>query len=361
MNIVKRKIINEINTCNGISWEKFIDICLFSQDGYYKKTQSIGKKGDFTTSPEISQLFGEILGIYIYNFWQKKINTNFNLIELGPGKGILISDILRITKSLNYFHSFMQINLIEINKKFIELQKKNIQKINFNLKKVIWHENFSSISDKPSIIFANEFFDCLPIRQFVRINNDWNEKKINFNNNEKRLFIYNSIVSDDSLIIKLNNHATKYNCGNNQIIEISTKREVYFDKICKFIKKNSGILIIFDYGYDSSIHHSTLQSINNHRYTHILDRPGQQDITSFVNFANFKEICIKNKLNYIKFFSQKNFLIQNGIVERKNKIITNSTNEQRMDIEQGFQRLISDNQMGSLFKCLVVSDSNIYE
>ena len=125
MNIVKKKIIDEISkTTNGISLEKFINICLFSKEGYYKKTQSIGKDGDFITAPEISQLFGEILGLYIYNIWQKNLGTNFNLIELGPGSGILISDILRITKSLNQFHSLMQVILIEINNHLKELQKK---------------------------------------------------------------------------------------------------------------------------------------------------------------------------------------------------------------------------------------------
>ena len=101
MNAVKRKIISEINISKGIFLDEFIDICLFSQDGYYKKAKPIGKKGDFTTSSEISQLFGEILGLYIYNSWQKNINDEFNLIELGPGTGILISDILRITKSFH--------------------------------------------------------------------------------------------------------------------------------------------------------------------------------------------------------------------------------------------------------------------
>jgi len=359
MNLIKRKIINEIDTTNGISLDKFIDICLFSKDGYYKKAKPIGKKGDFTTAPEISQLFGEILGLYIYNFWQKKINTKFNLIELGPGKGTLISDILRITQSFDKFHNLMNIHLIEINKKLIKLQKKNIQKIYFNLKKIVWHDSFKAISSEPSIIFANEFFDCFPTKQFIKINYSWNEKKINFNKKEKKFFIYNTDVNDNSLILKLENYATKYNYKEGQIIEMSPQREIYFDKICKFIKKNSGILIIFDYGYNSSIHHSTLQSVNNHNYTHILDNPGQQDITSFVNFANFKETCIKNNMNYFKFFSQKDFLIKNGIVERKNQIIVNSTNKQKKDIEQGLQRLISNDQMGLLYKCLILSNSNI--
>ena len=361
MNIIKRKIINQISTSNNIALDKFIDICLFSQDGYYKKAEPIGKKGDFTTSPEISQLFGEILGIYIYNFWKEKINTNFNLIELGPGRGTLISDILRITRSFDKFHNSVKINLIEINKKLIKLQKKNLEKINFNLKKIIWHDSFNTINSKPSIIFANEFFDCFPIKQFIKTNYLWNEKKVNFNKKEERLFIYNTIINDASLISKLDNYAIKYNYKDDQIIEISPKREIYFDKICKFIKKNSGIIIIFDYGYNFPNHLSTIQSINNHNYTHILDNPGKQDITSFINFINFKEICKKNKMNYFKIFSQKNFLIQNGIIERKNKIIKNSTNIERKNIEEGFQRLVSNYQMGSLFKCLVVSDKKIYE
>ena len=123
--MIKIKIIDEIQKKNkGISLDKFIDICLFDKEGYYKIANPLGKSGDFTTSPEISQLFGEILGLYIYCLWQDKYKGELNLIELGPGNGTLLVDILRITKPFFNFHNFLNIHLIEKNNHLIHKQKK---------------------------------------------------------------------------------------------------------------------------------------------------------------------------------------------------------------------------------------------
>ena len=171
--MIKNKIIDEIQKRNcGISLEKFIDICLFDNEGYYEISNPLGKSGDFITSPEISQLFGEILGLYIYSLWHDKYKEKFNLIELGPGNGTLLIDILRITKTLVNFHNFLNIHLIEKNKYLINKQKQNLLLNRFENINLKWHDDFINIDERPSIIFANEFLDCLPIRQFIKKNNN---------------------------------------------------------------------------------------------------------------------------------------------------------------------------------------------
>ena len=166
--MIKNKIIDEIQKRNcGISLEKFIDICLFDNEGYYEISNPLGKSGDFITSPEISQLFGEILGLYIHSLWHNKYKEKFNLIELGPGNGTLLIDILRITKPLVNFHNFLNIHLIEKNKYLINKQKQNLRLSKFDNINIRWHNDFINIDQRPSIIYANEFFDCLPIRQFI--------------------------------------------------------------------------------------------------------------------------------------------------------------------------------------------------
>ena len=173
--MVNKKIINEISRSNrGISIEKYINICLFDAEGYYNNVNPLGKSGDFTTAPEISQLFGEIIGLYIYNIWKEKFNNNFNLIELGPGKGSLLLDILKITKGFSKFQENLNIYLIEINKTLINRQKKNILFNKLDLQKFQWNSNISNIEKKNSIIIANEFFDCFPVRHFVKRNNRTN-------------------------------------------------------------------------------------------------------------------------------------------------------------------------------------------
>ena len=125
MNIIHKKLIDHINqNPEGISLDQFIEICLFEKNGYYRNNQPIGKNADFITAPEISQLFGEILGLYIYDLWYKHFQCKLNLVELGPGKGTLIADILRINKNFKLFLNSINLNLIEINKELIKLQKK---------------------------------------------------------------------------------------------------------------------------------------------------------------------------------------------------------------------------------------------
>ena len=125
MSIIKKKLIDKINKYqDGIPLDQYIQICLFDEKGYYNQYQPIGQTADFTTSPEISQLFGEILGLYIYNLWINNFNCDFNLVELGPGKGTLMSDILRINNNFKAFINTINLNLIELNKKQITLQKK---------------------------------------------------------------------------------------------------------------------------------------------------------------------------------------------------------------------------------------------
>ena len=129
--MVENLIINKIiNYKQDISIEKYIELCLYGEFGYYKNSKILGKEGDFITAPEISQLFGEIIGLFIYDYWQKKINQKFNLIELGPGKGTLVSDLIRITKNFKNFKNNVNIHLIEKNINLIKEQKKILSKFN---------------------------------------------------------------------------------------------------------------------------------------------------------------------------------------------------------------------------------------
>ena len=360
MDEIKKVIIKEINkSVEGIHLDKFIDICLFHEKGYYNNIDIIGESGDFTTAPETSQLFGEILGLYIYNFWTKNLNLNFNLVELGPGNGTLFNDILRINKNIENFISLLEIKLIEINDKLKNIQKKNLSKYDQKLKTNSWCNNFKFISNKPSIIVANEFFDCFSIKQYLKLNKFWNEKMVRFNNFENKFFLVNSIIKDKKLIQELDQYVFNINSSNNGIVEISKNRNKYFDNICKFLLKNSGLLIIIDYGYVTLPEHSTLQSIKLHKKTNVLEYPGKQDITSLVNFLDLIKIAEKNNINYYGPIDLSDFLLKHGINERKNKIIENCNDEEKKLIEKGFQILTSNKYLGKNFKVFIVSNFDI--
>jgi len=282
------KIIELIRKSKSpINIEDFIKLCLYNEEGYYFNNRIIGKQGDFTTSPEISQLFGEIIGLFILSFWKKNIGKDFNLIELGPGNGTLLIDILNITKNKFSFRKSINLNLIEKNKRLIENQKLNLRKFNHNIEKINWQNNFIIDKDKPAIIYSNEFFDCLPIRQFYKKEEQIYEKMVIYNSQNEYLSYFDVKVEKKEILNKINSY------DYETVLELSSLRESYFNNICEHIKFVGGLCIIIDYGYYTRPDNFTLQSIQNNKMTNVLDNPGEQDITSLIDFKSFLDIFDK--------------------------------------------------------------------
>ncbi len=344
---LKKKLIKKINKKKrALKIDEFISLSLYEKNSYYKSLWPIGSRGDFITAPEISQMFGEIIGAYILNYWAQNIRSKFNLIELGPGQGTLIEDILRVTKLDNEFIKSVRIKLIEINTNLIKLQKNKMKLLNINNAK--WQSDFKINSRLPTIIYSNEFFDCLPVRLFYK-KKYWTEKTIDYNKTEKKFYLKNEKVTEKEIIeyLKNNNH--------NNIAEISMPRVNYFNKICNFIYKNKGLIITIDYGYEKPIKNFTLQSVSHHNKTHIFNNLGHQDISSHVNFKELIDIGRKNHLKILSFSTQKDFLISHGIIKRKNILIKNLPKEKKELIESQCDRLINNNKMGKEFKFLILS------
>ena len=344
---IKKKIISAITEKTKINVSQFIELCLYGDDGYYIKNDVIGKKNDFITSPEISQMFGEMLAAFLINYWNKNIKTEFNLIELGPGTGTLIVDILRTATVNKDFFNAINLTLIEKNENLIIKQKNNLNNINFY--SVNWAKDIN-IKDhnRPAIVYSNEFFDCFPIRQFYR-KNKWYEKCIKYNETEK-IFNFTSEEVDN---IELLNKLEKFNGVN--VAEISETRKKYFELVCKYIKKNSGISITIDYGYKDPPKNFSLQTIYNHKKTHLFDNLGNQDITAHVNFDELMNIAYKHELKIDLFCNQKDFLNGCGLKKRKEELQKNKNEKTFKKIELDYERLTNKSQMGEIFKVLVIS------
>ncbi len=346
----KRKInkIKPLKSKKDIRLDKFIEMALFASNGYYLRKKPIGRKFDFVTSPEISQMFGEIIGMYLVYHWKEKINSKFNLIELGPGNGTLFKDIERSSQILPNFFENADVNLIEINKELRKIQKKNLNY--FRQSKIKWSNALNFRSKLPSIIYSNEFFDCFPVRQFINDNNHWFERYVKFNKNENKYYSINKRVISKKIL----DYLSKYR--KQKIYEVSYSRNKYFEQICKYLKKNKGICILFDYGYNKKIKNFTLQAIYNHKKTSIFENIGQQDISSHVNFNQLIEIAKQNKLQINEFLSQRDFLVKYGILERTKKLLNKNLNLNKNLLDEEVNRLINVERMGNLFKCLVVSN-----
>ena len=237
-----------------IPLDKFIDQCLYNKkNGYYMTKDPFGKKGDFTTSPNISRLFSEMVAIWVISFWESLgYPKKFNLIELGAGNGEMMKVMIESFKRFPTFLKSCNIIIFEKSPKLIEKQKTNI-----NFKNIKWAKNLTKIKNLPSIFLANEFFDAIPIKQFLKDKNNWYENFIEFSTNKKPIFIKQKIN------IKNLDKKFDFKISDKQnFIEYSPLGVKYLKIILKVIKKNKGGLLIIDYGYFAKKMKNTLQAIH---------------------------------------------------------------------------------------------------
>ena len=308
-----------------------------------------GKDGDFTTAPNISRLFSEMIAIWTVSFWESLGSPNkFNLIELGAGNGEMMRIML---ESFKKFPTFMRSCNIIIHEKSPSLKKK--QKINIKFKNVKWLENLKKIDNLPSIFLANEFFDAIPIKQFSKNGNLWFEKFVKRSGDKKFSFI------DKKVNIKTIEKKVNFKISEKQrFIEYSPLGFQYLKDIFKFIEKNSGGLLIIDYGYFSKKMKNTLKAIYKKKYSMVLENIGKSDITYNLSFGLIKKFAKKSKKLNLIFTSQKKFLTNLGIKQRAEIISKNKTFTEKADIFYRLSRLINENQMGNLFKVMLIQKSD---
>ena len=337
-----RKIIFNLIKSNGpIHMSEFISICLYDSNyGYYKNSKVIGNKGDFITSPEISQVFGELIALSIFNNAKKSEINKINLLELGPGKGTLSNDILITFDKIKNNGFELYPFLYEKNTVLKEVQKKKLLKY-----KCKWIENLNEISELPTYIIANEFFDALPINQMESNNGFWYERKIGLKDNTFCFELGSKIIDQVEI--------SPYPSG--KIIEDRLYTKNLLVNIFDVIIKNKGALIIIDYGQleENFINGNTLQGVIKHKKTDVFENIGLTDLSSWVNFSDF----IKDLPKEIKYqgpITQKEFLINLGIKSRFENLAKNKSATERRHLFTQFERLVSSSHMGQAFKVMIL-------
>ena len=333
-----------------IPLDKFINYCLYDKkNGYYMNSNPFGITGDFTTGPNISRLFSEMVAIWTISFWESLGSPKkFNLVELGAGNGEMMKVMIESFKKFPFFISRCTIFIYEKSPKLIKEQRKNIK-----FKNIKWITSLEKLNKSPSIYLANEFFDALPIKQFSKNKNSWFEKFVHFYSNKKAKFI-NKRVDIKKVEKKIN-----YKFSDKQnFLEYSPLGFKYLKDIFKFIKKNNGGLLIIDYGYFDKKMQDTLQAIYRKRYSKVLENIGKSDITYNINYYFIKKIAENFKELNINFTSQKKFLTNLGIRQRAEIICKNKTFSETSDIFYRLKRLIDKKEMGDLFKVMLIKKSN---
>jgi len=329
------------------SLDKFLKYVLYDKKkGYYENKIPFGSKGDYITSPTISVLFSEMIAIFIIIFW-KKIGRpkNLNVIEMGGGNGEMI---FQIYKSLENFPAILKnfkFYIYENSKLLKKIQKKKLNKI-----KVKWIDNLNNIVGKNNLFIANEFFDCLPIKQFKKKKNTWFERKIKVKS--KKDF---RIIEVQSNISNLNKKLGFNFSSNQNFIEYSPLEVDILQRIAQKINNKKGGLLIIDYGFFEDNMKNTLQSLYKHKSNNFLMNIGEADITHHVNFNLIEKLAKKNKLQVSLKTNQKKFLVSLGIKYRAEQITKNLPFSKKADIFYRLDRLINENKMGNLFKVIFLT------
>ncbi len=324
--------------------DKFFENVLYNKKvGYYSSKIPFGKTGDFLTSPGISNLFSEIIGIWLVTTWNSLGRPKkFNIVELGPGDGSLTKILLKTFKQFPLFYKATNIFLYEKSNLLKNLQKKNIHSL-----KVKWIKNFSNIKKGPVIFFGNEFFDAIPVKQFSRKKNLLFEKYFSLSKNNTIDEIYKKASGKDVARIK------EFRILKSlKFVEFPKLGLDELSKITKKISKLEGGLLLIDYGYLKPKNKNTLQSLMKHKRNQLLDNLGKADITSLVNFKLLKEYFVKKNLKVKKIVTQKFFLEKMGIIERANNLSQKLSFKEQSNLYLRLKRLLDTRLMGNLFKVI---------
>ena len=326
--------------------DKFLQNVLYDKKfGYYSSKIPFGEKGDFITAPTISNLFSEMISIWIISTWEKFGKPEkINIVELGPGDGSLIKILLNISKKFPEFNSAKNIFLYETSNYL-----KKIQRTNIKSDKIKWIKNFQNLGEAPVIFFGNEFFDAIPIKQFKKIQKKIYEKSYSLNNNYKIKETFKKASKQD-----LKNIQSFKVLKNLQFIEFPKFGLTEMKKIIKTISKLNGCLLMIDYGYLKPNNQNTLQSVIKNKKNKLLENLGKADITSHVNFSLLNEFFLRNKCKVKKVISQKEFLIKMGINSRAEIIAKKMKFRDQANLYLRLERLLSPKLMGELFKVILV-------
>ena len=322
----------------------FSNVLYDKKFGYYTSQIPFGAKGDFITSPKVSNLFSEIIAIWIIACWETCGKPkNFNIVELGPGDGSLTSILLRSFKRFPDFNSIKKIFLFEKSNYLKKIQKKKIID-----KDVRWINNLNDIKKGPVIFFGNEFFDAIPIKQFKRVKNSFFEKNYVLDKNFKIKQVFKKASVSNIKAIKSFKTLKKL-----KFIEFPKLGFQELRKIIKKILELKGCILLIDYGYVRPNNQNTLQSIMKHKKNNLLSNLGKADVTAHVNFRLLNEFFSKNNLKIKNLLSQKEFLENMGILERAKILSKKMKFSEQSDLYLRMQRLLSPKYMGNLFKVIL--------
>jgi NADH dehydrogenase [ubiquinone] 1 alpha subcomplex assembly factor 7 len=314
------------------------------EHGYYIAHESIGAKGDFITSPEISQMFGEMIGAWLVDIWlQSGQPDSVKFIELGPGRGTLAADILRTVSAWPELRSALSVHLVETSPRLRQVQFDTLKS---------WHPTwYNRLEEVPAgfcLIVANEFFDAMPIHQLEKTKKGWMERRVDWHA-RRREFFFTAVAPGFDLSALMPENFL--DAPEGSVFEISPASLTVLDEIGRRISSYGGAGLIVDYGHAASGLGDTLQAVSSHVFSNVLENPGLKDLTAHVDFGTFRAVA-EPVVQVHGPATQGDFLLSLGIAQRAAKLKEKATEAQGMDIAAALQRLTAPAEMGGLFKVI---------
>lgn len=344
-----RRLVRRIALTGPISIADFMAEALGHPTlGYYRRAHSqvggpLGAAGDFITAPEISQMFGELIGAWLADRWLAMGRPSpVRLVELGPGRGTLMADALRATRGVAGFHAAIDLHLVETSETLRAQQAGALAAFAPQ-----WHERFDSVPAGPLLLVANEFFDALPVRQFHRTAGGWRERMVGL------------AADGETLTLALAPGVTPFASFLPAAAAIDAEAELceagraVAAAIGARLRENGGWALIVDYGYDAPGPAASLQAVRGHRRAGLLDRPGETDLSTHVDFAALAAATGTRCFGPV---GQGDFLQRLGLRQRAESLKARASQAQRHAVDAGLHRLIDPDQMGTLFRVMAVGD-----
>lgn len=318
--------------------------------GYYRNGNPIGANGDFVTAPEVSQIFGELIGVWAMVVWEGMgCPADFILAELGPGRGTLMQDVMRASRAKPEFRQAAHVHLVETSSTLREAQGKALR----SLCRPEWHESFTTLPEAPMIIVANEFFDALPTEQFVYHGGSWCKRVLMLNDNGRPVFSAGRLEVPPAEILP------DVLPNEGDILEHRPAAVDLIDEIGHKAKNAPCAILITDYGYDGRDYGDTLQAVSAQNYVDPIQPPGSVDLSTHVNFTELRIAAQQAGLASSRVMPQSEFLMSLGLEPRLRRLMADADEDQRPALFLGARRLVDPFQMGSLFKAMAMTSEHL--
>lgn len=341
------KIVRRIRAEGPLTVAAYMAMALHDPEGgYYVKRGPIGAAGDFTTAPEISQIFGELIGLWCAELWERIGRPDpVILAELGPGRGVLMSDLLRAAASVPEFRRALHVFLVETSPVLRAEQQRRLSQATPK-----WLTGIEELPDGPMLMVANEFLDALPIRQFVRGAGGWSERMVTVGSEDQLVFVDGPESSAASLLVP----DRLFQSSPGTAVEICPAALAVAGALGSRLARQSGAALFIDYGYFPTAPGPTLGALQHHRPVCALASPGAADLSAHVDFAAFAEAARAAGAEVHGPTSQGRFLTALGAGLRFEALSAHATPAQRQSLESGVKRLLDPAEMGDLFKVMAL-------